>query len=1017
MKAPHPSTAPEPEAQAVAEAESTPPPEPWTAERVLAWNAYYDLYVAAGVLLMAFLTSAVMIGNAAIWTHVRAGQLILRRGPLTTDPFSYTVPGLRWVDIPWLFQAAMGALYNLGAVIVPGETAAELARADRIGSYALVAANALVRVLTAWLVLGLRRPGPGAWWVAVCAAVGVGVLTGPAPLAPETWGFLLLAAELFLIHRASTGGRAWAWALVPLFILWANVDETFILGLLILAVAAAGSAGRRASAWTPGLALPVLGASLTAALVNPSTFRAYLVAGRSLAAMVLRPAEQRLIPLELAFRTRSLDALWFFDGTFLIVLALGLASFAVNRDRFSRPRFLIFAVSALLGEVFYPYRGAFALVAAATLATNGQEWYQGKFGTEGRLGTGWAIWSVGGRAVTIVGLFAAIALAITGYRAQPGDLRFGFGYDPDDFAFESAEFLARTPIRGHILNTNPPLGDALIWKARSGASPRPTFVDSRPGVFPPEVVADLQAARGGLSKDDPALWRPVLDKYGIDVVMISRNDPRDTGLLATLGDPSIRTHAVLNASKDWIPFYDDGNVALFGRRDGAPAEDLAYFEAQRLDPQGLAFRREIPTRSTQEPPPIPQPTDRYFRARSLTRPQPHVRRAQDWLLSGSPAAPNEPPDLARCLLAVREARAAIAARPDDAAGYAILADAYRSLSAREAGLMGSAGATSLRIQQRITALNFAIQAAPPPVNAEARELLRRMNLELAQLYDVIGAYDLERDRLAKAREYGDAEDFGAEAVRRLEQLDAAIAEARAQMDEVGAEGQGTPGPIARANLAQQRGMIGMAIAELKDVEAQGLRPEAVRARLVDLYCQVGQADKAQELVGGPQSSLEDPSLETEPGMGYYRHARIFLLMGDYGSARALYSQAIARLRSNTIRMALDTASSSTFPMGGQTGTLQGNFPLATRLAMEMPAQVATEASWESELGLLLLEAGDPRGAGDELTQALTLNPDLSLRPLAAYLLEQIGVPVPPPRSPTPDPSAPAGALPEDVFAR
>ncbi len=1008
MKAPHPATSPEVDAAEAAAAEGEtpppPPPEPWTAERVLAWNAYYDLYVAAGVLLMAFLTSAVLIGNAAIWAHLRAGQLILRRGPLTTDPFSYTMAGARWVDIPWLFQAAVAALYRLGNLMVPGETPAEMARADRIGSYALVAANALVRMLTALVLMGVRRPGPGAWWVAVCVAAGLGLLNGPAPLAPETWGYLLLAAEVVLIQRASTtGGQGSAWALVPLFLLWANLDETFLLGLVLLAAATLGSLGRRSSgAWTPGLGGSVLAASLVAVLANPSLFRVYPVAWSGLIGPLLAPLDQRLIPLELFVRTGKLDLLWFLDGPFLMTAVVGLVSFVVNRKAFNGARFGVFLAATVVGELLYPFRGAFAIVAAATVAANGQEWYQSRFGTEGRLGAGWAAWSVGGRALTIVGLFAVIASAITGYWAREGDPLFGFGYKADDFAFESAEFLAKSPIRGQVLNTNAEMGDALIWKSRASATPRPTFLDSRQGVFPPSVLDDLKTLRTGLSTDEPGEWRDLLAKYGIDVVMISRN--ARGAAETTLGNPSLRTYATLNASKDWIPFYDDGNVALFGARQGAIPEDLAYFESRRLDAQALAFHQAIPTRSTQEPPPVPSPLDRYFRIRALSRPQPHVRRAQDWLIQGSSDAPDQPTDLAHALLAVREARTAIAARPDDAASYAILADAYRNLSAREALVMGPeaisrGGGLAIRLQQRITALNFAIQASPPPTTPEGRELLRRLNLELSQLYRVVGALDLERERLAKAREYGDREDFSVEAQRRLDQLDAAIAEVRTKMDEAGAEAQGNSAPIVRANLAQQSGMIGLAIAELKGSESQGVAPEAIRARLVDLYCLVGQADVAQDLIGQSQA-LDDPSLETEPGMGYYRHARIFLLMGDYGSAMALYAQAIGRLRNNTIRQALDTASSSMFPMGRQTGTLQGNFLLATRLAMELPSQLATEASWESELGLLLLEAGDPKTAGEELTKALTLAPDLPVRPLAAALLEAIGLPVPPPKSET-----------------
>src|SRR4051812_39144065 len=34
-----------------------PEPEPWTAQRVVEWNAYYDIYVVLGVLLLAFVGS------------------------------------------------------------------------------------------------------------------------------------------------------------------------------------------------------------------------------------------------------------------------------------------------------------------------------------------------------------------------------------------------------------------------------------------------------------------------------------------------------------------------------------------------------------------------------------------------------------------------------------------------------------------------------------------------------------------------------------------------------------------------------------------------------------------------------------------------------------------------------------------------------------------------------------------------------------------------------------------------
>ena len=44
-----------------------------------------------------------------------------------------------------------------------------------------------------------------------------------------------------------------------------------------------------------------------------------------------------------------------------------------------------------------------------------------------------------------------------------------------------------------------------------------------------------------------------------------------------------RRIATLKDSPNWIPFYDDGRIVMFGRTD-APAADLAVFKANRLEP-------------------------------------------------------------------------------------------------------------------------------------------------------------------------------------------------------------------------------------------------------------------------------------------------------------------------------------------------------------------------------------------------------------------------------------------------
>src|SRR5262249_17340914 len=123
-------------------------------------------------------------------------------------------------------------------------------------------------------------------------------------------------------------------------------------------------------------------------------------------------------------------------GYYVAVVAVGLGSFALNRRRFSLSRFLAYPLAAGFWGMLIKFGREVAVVFAATLALNGQEWYLDAFGERGRLGAGWSLWSVGGRAVTILAVFGCVALAITGFGRAYGDLQFGFGYDPGEFAFE-----------------------------------------------------------------------------------------------------------------------------------------------------------------------------------------------------------------------------------------------------------------------------------------------------------------------------------------------------------------------------------------------------------------------------------------------------------------------------------------------------------------------------------------------------------------------------------------------------
>lgn len=1074
----------------VAVEEPPPPPEPWTPERVAAWNRYLDRYVAGGVVLLVLFSAIHPIANSALWPRLKTGQLISRGGPVTADPFSYTMEGRPWVNIPWLFEVANWQVYDL----VTTSTGKMF-----WGATALILLNAAILAAAAAVVMAIRHRGPGLWWVALCVMFALGGFVAPSAsigitpivggfssiagtpeVAPGVWGLLLLAVELLLIHRAVNQGRRGAlYGLPVVFLIWANVDESFAFGLMILASwllgALARGGRRREEGGGPGpgapLILGVLAGSAAACLLNPSLYRVYPTAFRPYVEMVQNLAGTLKTPLTgdmISFFDRRSQA--YFEEAlgpgmaglqvafYLLIVAAGLGSFVLNRRRFSAGRFLAYVAASLLWAGLVRLAPWYGVVWAAVLGLNGQEWYHDRYGVEGRLGGGWKLWSDGGRALTIVAIFAFMAIGITGFAGveQP----FGFGVDDSQLAFEAADFLRRSEVEGRVLNLSVAHGDALIW-----ADPRhKTYIDGRHGLFPDALRQELRELRTALRKDDRARWSEILDKYDANTIMIAPRLRVDNEVFREL----IRNPL-------FVPFYDDGNAVLFGRVD-RPSPDRDRFLGQRLDAERIVYREYDPLRNPERTPSPVNWMDQILRHRALEEPGPRVNAAMRWLgriWSGDVAErPLEPAD---CYMAIREARSALARNPDDKFAYQILQAAYDNLSRAELAILQRArGATGpsgepappitprpsatqgpspldffapatppetlpdafqgvlnrylnrmlqppeaadegtaqtppsqflyFRYRQQVASLNFAIQTTPPPQTPAARRDLAAMNLQLADLYLNNQAYDLARDRLQAAFQLVGPGEFQEEERQRREQqinqLTERIVAFQDELDQVAGVQQS---PIQRAQIAIQNGFLGLAISELQSAEAQGVSLIQVRPLLVDLYCRIGQPDEAFTLL--EQTNVNDPSLATGPGTGAYRQGLVYSLLGYYRDGNEVWQgYAVPELRRAQVFQALN---------GGARALVVGDAVAATRSILEVTGTPATEgyvetqAQWEFEIGLALLEFGVPQdikddrgqllqpGAASRFVNALKLDPEIPTRPLILYYLEKLGVEAPP----------------------
>lgn len=1006
-----------------------PEPEPWTPERVSEWNAYYDWYVMGAALLLAFVVSANRTNYSPLWANLKQGQYILKQAwPAPADVFSYTQEGRSWVNVPWLFQASHAAIYKVAYGLVPvspDDPTANRASAEQIAIGTLVALAALARLATALTLVRIRRKGPGLWWSAVCAALALGAMFGPAgvmlggiaqpaAVSSSTWGLLLLAVEMLLLFRAFGEGRSWAlYALIVVFLVWANVDESFLLGLLILIAAAVGRIldGRAAarliepparpstldeSAEAGGPRTPVstkaglmvAAACAIACLANPSTYKLYLATIEPLfRGFNATTTADQLSYFSPALRAELKESWYVLVLYFLVAVAAGLATFLLNRARFSWSRFLPYVVAVVAWAMYMRLSAEFAVVLAAVASLNGQEWYQGRFGVRGKLGNGWAAWSTGGRLVTLGLLFYFVSIAITGYGKTPGEPRFGFGYDANSFSFEAADYLAaHDDIAGNVFNWTHAQGDALMWRA---GPLRKTFLDDRRNLFPAAVTEEHHQLMNALRDDDRDVWKPAFDKYNVTTVMI---DP----------ERASNTYRKLTESPNWIPFYDDGRVVMFGRSDAAEP-DLTAFKNNKLDPDLRAYKVTTPVPAADRPPTPINWIDDVFQTRALTPPQARIDAARRWL--SGPAATGEQatlPDPARCILAIREARTALARNPDDSIAYRVLAQAYRILTVQESALLAgipltpenqdrilnqplSSDLMGTRLRQRLTALNYAIQTTPPPRTTAARLESISLQIELYEALVRVGFLDLAQEQLQAALEMakpGDLTDDGRLRYQQeLDQLNQRVDQVKDALSELQIERQA--GPIEKGRYALSQGTPGLAIIEFEEADRSNMSPAIVKPQLVDLYCSTGQPERALEMLSS--GVAEDPNLG-EPGTSTFREGQVYLLLGNYASAATLWQQrAIPRLNLDRAMKALSTGNRM----------IRGDLIGVATDDLSIPGMIRREAAWEFDLAQCLLEAGEPERAAEHFTNNLTLAPDVVVRPISAYYLEKLGRAVPP----------------------
>jgi hypothetical protein len=196
-------------------------------ERVLAWA------VSALAAVAVAYAACFAVMDTDIWWHLAAGRVMVEeRRWIFADPFAADTFGHPWVDVHWLFQVLVYLLYRWGGI-----SALVVAKIALVG----LGVGLSVRALCA----RLSRP----LWLAA-AAVVVAMLYPARHLMlarPTVFTMVAMTMMVLIAERVRREDRLrWAFLLVLVQIVWANLQGLYLLGPAIVLCFVAGDA---AAAW------------------------------------------------------------------------------------------------------------------------------------------------------------------------------------------------------------------------------------------------------------------------------------------------------------------------------------------------------------------------------------------------------------------------------------------------------------------------------------------------------------------------------------------------------------------------------------------------------------------------------------------------------------------------------------------------------------------------------------------------------------------------------------------------
>jgi tetratricopeptide (TPR) repeat protein len=1035
----------------------SPPPEPVSSAERLAKDIFrLDIALIALVLVLAFLLASFPVRNTDFWMHLASGRLIAQgQFHFGTDPFSYMTEGLYWTNHNWLYDLLLYGFVNLlGGPESP------------LAGGLLVIFKALLLSFLAWVMVQTRRHGQSMWAPVFCTALAFLAMSPRLLLQPTLVSYLFLGLTLYILQKPrhlEIGQRQAAkhrspltiyWWLLPLFMLWANLDIWFLLGPATLGLFLLGQVVQQLTmpvrtgedAPEPGLLLRLLVVLLlgsAACLVNPHHYHVFTLPTQlgfsgSAQALEADPFLRQIFdsPFQESYfvpgRGLNVAGLAYFPLLVLGLISFGLSAFTCWRWW----RFLIWLGFAALAAHQSRNIAFFAVVAGPITALNLQDFASVRFVEHVEPSRAWNAWSLGGRVITLLLLAILIAGAYPGWlHGRPTDPqqahRVAWAVDVDPSLRGAAVRLKEWREKGllkadnHGFNFSPDIANYWSWFSADshGIPQEKDYFDYRLDAFPAAVTRNYietrQALQGDLRRGVDAAgkrtnWQDAFRKEHIDHVVLNLNDSK-----ALLTGVQLRSNP-----DDWDLAYQDGRTMIYTWKDPRHKATAVQSKLPPFDPLPLAFGPDAEKAPESGLMQAPAPHDIWTRylngspARPLALDQAEMYRLdfeniqRIWIfpylvgvdLAGwtgvvansvySPAVAtlvspshatlstlvtfaafsgnrnafnlllNEkalgPADLA--YLAIRAARHAIAASPDDGLGYLSLAQAYQALSSavedRWHGPPTQEMPPRLKLRRAeiATALEYGLRLRPNDAKS---------HLSLFELYLQMRYVDLARDHLREAlrilsNQQGadfdsqENEQFQGELEalqKRFKDLDTQVVR---QENEFEVTSQSQP-LMGRVGMALSRGLGKRALEQLSQADASMIGLQEARVYFELLIA-----------MGRPEDVREGMKEDFRPALGFtydWYKALSEAALGNYRVAGEYLDETTPRLEESNEQMML---------LALRTQMFFSVSPDSFAAINSLVASMRQVADYYVVRGLLALEEGDTAKARETFRKVLAM---------------------------------------------